>query len=226
MSIFRRISDIFKANVTDMVDRMENPEKMVKQMIVEMEEGLIKATSALAMAMANERNLQRQQANALEQARQWEQKAGLALQAGNPDLAKEALSKKLTFDGQAKQVEAMIAQAAGTTAQLRNQLEDLKAKLEEARLKQTALVARAQAATTQKMFSTALGSNTGQGAFAKFEKMERKIEGMEAEAQAFAELSGSSTTEDAFKAMENSMRLEAEMARLMARMNQGEQADA
>jgi phage shock protein A len=226
MSIFARVSDIFKANVNDMLDRMEDPEKMVKQMIIEMEEALVKATSALAKAMANERGLRKQHENALSQAKQWEEKAGMALKAGNAELAKQALSKKIVYDGQAQQYETMVSQASATTGQLRAQLDTLKTKLDEARMKQATLVARAQAAKTQKEFSTVLGSNVGQGAFAKFDKMEKKIEGMEAEAQAFSELSGDAPADDAFKAMEKDMQLEAEMAKLMEKMSQGGGAGA
>ncbi len=86
MSIFNRMADIFKSNVNEALDRMEDPEKMVKQMIIEMEEGLVKATSGLAKAMANEKNLQKQQAVAANQARQWEEKATMALKGGIPTL--------------------------------------------------------------------------------------------------------------------------------------------
>ena len=163
MSIFARVSDIFKANVNEMLDRMEDPEKMVKQMIIEMEEALVKATSGLAKAMANEKSLRKQQNLAMTQAKQWEDKAALALKAGNADLAKQALSRKMIYDGQAKQYDAMVAQASGTTTQLRGQLDSLKTKLDEARMKQATLVDRAQAAKTQKGVSTGLGTNVGQG---------------------------------------------------------------
>ena len=97
MSVFLRVTDIFKANVNDMLDRMEDPEKMVKQMIIEMEEALVKATSGLAKAMANEQNLRKQQTLAMTQAKQWEDKAALALRAGNADLAK--LMEKMNTGG-------------------------------------------------------------------------------------------------------------------------------
>ncbi len=226
MSIFARVSDIFKANVNEMLDRMEDPEKMVKQMIIEMEEALVKATSGLAKAMSNEQSLRKQQTLAMTQAKQWEDKAALALRAGNADLAKQALSKKMIYDGQAKQYDTMVAQASATTTQLRGQLDSLKTKLDEARMKQATLVARAQAAKTQKEFSTVLGTNVGQGAFAKFDKMEKKIEGMEAEAQAFSELSGEAAADDPFRDMEKDMQLEAEMAKLMEKMNAGGGAGA
>ncbi len=226
MSIFLRVTDIFKANVNDMLDRMEDPEKMVKQMIIEMEEALVKATSALARAMANEKNLQKQQAVAAEQSRQWEDKAALALKAGNSDLAKQALSRKVTYDGQVQQYQGMVTQASNTTSQLRMQLDTLKAKLDEARMKQSTLVARAQTAKTQKEFSTILGTTVGQGAFAKFDKMEKKIEGMEAEAQAYSELSGEGPADDPFRTMEKDQQVDAEMAKLLEKMNMGGGANA
>ena len=116
MSIFARVTDIFKSNVNDMLDRMEDPEKMVKQMIIEMEEGLVKSTAALAKAMANEKDLRKQQENAIAQSKAWEEKATVAMKAGNADLAKQALSKKLVFDGQVKQYESMVAQASATVS--------------------------------------------------------------------------------------------------------------
>ena len=97
MGIFDRMTDIFKSNVNDALDRMEDPEKMLKNMIIEMEEALTKATSALAKAIANEQNLRKQQGLAQQQAAQWEEKAALAMKAGNADLAKQALSKKITL---------------------------------------------------------------------------------------------------------------------------------
>lgn len=224
--MFARVSDIFKANVNDMLDRMEDPEKMVKQMIIEMEEALVKSTSALAKAMANEKSLLKQRNLAEGQAKQWEEKAAMALKSGKPDLAKQALSKKMVFDVQVRQYDAMVSQASSVTSQLRSQLDMLRTKLDEARMKQATLTARAHAAKTRKEFSTVLGTNVGQGAFAKFEKMEKKIEGMEAEADAFSELSGEAAAEDPFKDMEKDMQLEAEMAKLMEKMNSGGGAGA
>ncbi|GAB1399546.1 phage shock protein PspA [Aminivibrio sp.] len=226
MSVFLRVTDIFKANVNDMLDRMEDPEKMVKQMIIEMEEALVKATSGLAKAMANEQNLRKQQTVLTNQSRQWEEKATLAVKSGKTDLARQALSKKVIYDGQVQQYQAMVTQASNTTSQLRMQLDTLKGKLDEARMKQSTLVARSQTAKTQKEFSTILGTNVGQGAFAKFDKMEKKIEGMEAEAQAFAELSGEGPADDPFKTMEKDQQVDTEMAKLLEKMNMGGGANA
>ncbi len=221
MGIFGRMTDIFKSNVNDALDRMEDPEKMLKNMIIEMEEALTKATSALAKAIANEQNLRKQQGLAQQQAAQWEEKAALAMKAGNADLAKQALSKKITYDGQAGQYDGMIAQASNTTQSLRSQLDALKAKLDEARMKQSTLIARAQVAKTQKEFSSAMGTAIGDGAFAKFDTREKKIEGMEAEAQAYSEVSGAAQADDPFAALEKNQQVDDELAKLMAKMGQG-----
>ena len=225
MSIFGRMSDIIMANINEMLDRMEDPEKMVKQMIVEMEEALTKAAAALAKAMANEQQLRKQQGMALSQSRSWEDKAAIALKGGNSDLARQALAKKVMYDGQAAQYDSMVAQASNTTSQLRAQLDGLKAKIEEARMKQATLVARAEAAKTQKEFTTVLGTSIGEGVFAKFEKMEKKIEGMEAEAQAFSQISGVTgavaSKEDPFVTMERDQKVEEEMMKLLVKINQG-----
>ena len=221
MGIFDRMADIAKANMNDLLDHMEDPEKMLKNMIIEMEEALTKATSSLAKAMANEEHLRKQRQNAQEQAEQWEAKAALALQASQNDLVKEALTKKMAFDGQRKHYDEMLAQASQTTQTLRSQLDALKAKVDEARMKQSTLAARAQAAKTQKEFATALDSATGDGAFAKFEKMEQKVEGLEAEARAFSEISGSVPQNDPFAALEKDRQLEEELAKLQAKMSPG-----
>ena len=198
---------------------------MVKQMIIEMEEGLVKATSGWPRQWPKKES-PKAQAVAANQARQWEEKATMALKGGNTDLAKQALSKKVVYDGQVQQYQAMVTQASNTTSQLRMQLDTLKGKLDEARMKQSTLVARSQTAKTQKEFSTILGTNVGQWAFAKFDKMEKKIEGMEAEAEAFSELSGEGPADDPFKSMEKDMQVDDEMAKLLEKMNLGGGANA
>lgn len=218
MGIFGRMADIFKANVNDMLEHMEDPEKMVKQMIVEMEEALTRSTAALAQALAHEQTLGRQRDEARKQACQWEEKATLALSAGQPDLAKKALEKKIDWDRQASSYDTMVTQAATTSHQLRDQFDTLKGKLDEARTKQSHLAARAQAAKTQKEFAEALGGASPEGIFAKFEKMERRVEGLEAEARAFSEIAEEEVAEDPFAALEKNRTLDEEMAKLLKKM--------
>lgn len=220
MSIFRRIADIFKANVNDALDRAEDPEKMLKQMVIEMEESVNKATLAVAQAIANEKSLERKIAKAQEQSRDWQQKAIQALQAGREDLARAALEKKAVADRNAADLQPVYEQAKATTIKLRQQLDQLKAKLDEARSRQSTLIARSQAAKAQKQIAQAF-SGVGSDAFSKFDKFEGKIEQLEAEASAFEQLAGESTSlEQELKMLGSSTSVEQELARLKASLGQ------
>ena len=223
MGIFGRIGDIFKANVNDALDKMEDPEKMIKQMVIEMQEAIAKATSGLAQAMAQEKKLERDYKKHQQAAQNWEQKAMQALNAGNEDLARKALSKKAEAETQANQYKGMYDQAHTTTQKLKSQVEQLKAKLNEARMKESTLIARNQAAKAQKQIAKQVGSFDTSSNFAKFDKWEQKILKNEAEAQAFTELSeGDSTSlDDEFLQLEQNSKVDDDLARLRAKLNQG-----
>lgn len=220
MAIFQRISDLFKANVNDLIDRAEDPEKMVKQIIIDMEEQVRDATQALGQAMGSERQALKQLEKAKETSAEWEAKAKMALQAGNQELAKKALANKVQVDNNVNSFQESYDRIHSQTTELRGRVEILRSKLEEARTRQNMLVARAKMADAQKSVTTTLSGTDTNSAFSKLDKMERKIEGKEAEAEAFAEISGDDTfKEDEFKEIENANAVEAEMARLMAEMD-------
>ncbi|MCU0445707.1 MAG: PspA/IM30 family protein [Microscillaceae bacterium] len=223
MGIFGRISDIFKANVNDALDKMEDPEKMIKQMVIEMQEAIAKATSGLATAMAQEKKLERDFKTYSEAATNWEQKAMQALQAGNEDLARKALQKKAEADSQAKQYQQMYEGAAATTGKLKEQVDQLKVKLNEAKMKESTLIARSQAAKAQKQIAKQVGNFDASSSFSKFDKWEEKILKSEAEAQALGELGAdsSSTLNDEFKLLEKSSAVDDDLAKLRAKLNQG-----
>ena len=223
MGIFGRIADIFKANVNDALDNMEDPEKMIKQMVIEMQEAIAKATSGLATAMAQEKKLERDYNNYLEQGKGWEQKAMVALNAGQEDLARQALAKKADADMQAKQYEQMYISARDTAAKLKAQVEGIKVKLSEAKMKESTLIARNESAKAQKTIAKQIGSFDASSSFAKFDKWEEKILKNEAEAQAFTELSGDSSASlnDDFKKLEKSSQVDDELAKLRAKLNAG-----
>jgi phage shock protein A len=219
MGIIERIKDLLKANINDLIDKAEDPEKMLKQIIIDMEESLDQAVQGLAQTMASEKQMARQQETAEAQSADWEAKAKLALANGNQDLARQALANKLKSDGNAKQYAGMHATLESQVETMRSQVEELKAKIDEARSKQAVLVARAQMADTQKKFATSMGGTGTKSAFAKMDKMEQKIERKEAEAQAYTEIAGTPAAGDPFKKMEEDSAVDAEMQRLMGEMN-------
>lgn len=218
MGIFNRIADIFKANVNDALDKAEDPEKMIKQMVIEMEESVNKATLAVAQAIANEKSLERKVEKAKQDSADWEQKAMKALQSGREDLAKAALEKKAISDKNANDLIPIHTQAKDTSNKLRSQLNTLKSKLEEARSRQSTLIARSQAAKAQKQIAQSV-SGVGSDAFGKFDKLEGKIEKLEAEASAFEELADSNKSlDDEFKALETNTNSDADLMALKAKM--------
>lgn len=218
MGLFDRIKDLLKANINDLLDRAEDPEKMLKQIIIDMEESLDEAVKGLAEVMASEKQMARQQEAAEKQSAEWEARAKMALGKGDQELAKQALASKLKSDGTAKQYAQMHATLTGQVQALRGQVEELKAKIEEARGKQAILTARSQMADTQKQFAKTIGGTDSKSAFAKFEKMEKKVEQKEAEASAWTEISGEAK-DDPFQKMEEDSAVDAELQRLMADMD-------
>lgn len=221
MSIFGRFVDIFKSNANDLADRAEDPEKMIKLMVVEMREGQIKATAALAQAMANEKRLEAQAINFKKMSEEMQSKAVRALQGGNEELAKAALAKKAQADQQHVQYQQMFQSAHATTSQLKEQVDRLKAKLDEAQMKESMLIARSQNAKAQADVAKKVGG-LDNNSFAKFDKFEEKIMKIEAEAQAFTQLSNDSTSiDDQLRKMEKNSQVDDEFAKLKAQLAGG-----
>lgn len=218
MGIFSRLADIMKANINDILDKAEDPEKMIKQMVIEMEEAVNKATTAVGAAIANQKRLERQHAENKKQADDWQNKAIQAVNAGRDDLAAQALAKKTSFLNAATSLEPTMAEATKTAEQMKAQLMQLKAKLDEARVRQNTLIARHQAAKAKKEISKAM-SGVGGGAFGNFDKFEKKIEDAEAEADAHAELAGENQSlDDEFKKMNMNSTVDSELAALKAQL--------
>ena len=226
MGIFSRIGDVLKANINDMIDRAEDPEKMVKQIILDLQKEVSKATQALGKAMASERIAKRQYEDAVKTSSDWEMKAKAALNAGEVDLAKKALSNKVKADENVKQYQQMYEQISAQTAQLREQVEALKSKLDEAKSRQAMLIARSQMAKTQKNLAQSVGGMDASSALDKFNRMEEKVTRQEAEAQAFSVMAGvtGSAEEKSFEQLQHDMDVDAELQRLMAEMGQTETA--
>lgn len=222
MSIFRRIADIIRAYVNDLLGKAEDPEKMIKQMVIEMEEGVAKSTSALAKALASEKQLERKYKMLANKAQGWERKAMVALQSGNENLARQALMQKATLTAQVNEYQKMLKNASAATKSLRNQVDGLKSKLKEARMKESTLLARSEMAKTQKKLAKQLGGFDMDNNFARFDKFEERILKAEAEAEAMVELADESGgLDDEFKALEQSTSINDDLAKLRAKMNMG-----
>ena len=215
-SIFKRINDVITANINELIDRVEDPERMIKQIIREMEDNIRKAKEGVIEAIASEKQLQKDLENHRRQSAEWLKRAEEALQANKEDLARAALARKKEHDNIIKALEPSWEAANNTSDRLKTQLRALEAKLEEARRKRSTLVARQRAAEArQHMDRTLADVQAGLDAHANFARMEDKVAEMEARAEATAELnSDASRLEKDFLDMEVEQEVENELAAL------------
>lgn len=222
MGVFSRLSDILKSNINDLLDKAEDPEKMVKQIIIDMQKELTIATQNLGKAKASERLAQKKMDDAVKVSQSWESKAKAALSQGNQDMAKQALAKKVKADEEVASYTEMYESIANQTAAIEDQVEVLKSKLDEAKSRQAMLIARSQMADTKKALAKSQGGFDGASALEKFDRMEEKIQRKEAEADAFAEIGGADNElVESFDQIEKAAKVDAELERLMAEMNGG-----
>lgn len=228
MGVFQRLSDLLKANVNDLIDRAEDPEKMVKQIIIDMQTELAKATQNYGKAKASERLAEKKFLDAQKVSADWESKAKAALAKGDQDLAKQALARKVKADEDLANYKEMFESISAQTDAIGDQVEVLKSKLEEAKSRQAMLIARSQMADTQKSLAKAAGSFDPNSSFDKFQRMEEKVVRKEAEAAAFTEIAGDALTggtgdelKNTFRDLESEAKVDAELQRLLAEMNGG-----
>lgn len=222
MGIFQRLSDLLKSNINDLIDRAEDPEKMVKQIIIDMQKELNKSTQAYGKAKASEKLAEKQYQNAMAVSANWEAKAKAALAQGDQEMAKKALAKKVKADADVANYKEMYDTISTQTDAIGDQVEVLKAKLDEAKSRQAMLIARSQMADTQKNLAKSVGGFDPSSAIEKFDRMEEKIVRKEAEADAFAEIAGADDdTTESFEQIETNAKVDAELQRLMAEMNGG-----
>src|SRR5256714_7057507 len=183
-SIFKRITDVITAIIIDLIDRVEDPERMIKQIIREMEDNIRKAKEGVIEAIASEKQLQKDLENHRRQSAEWLKRAEEALQANKEDLARAALARKKEHDNIIKALEPSWEAANNTSERLKTQLRALAAKLEEARRKRSTLVARQRAAEArQHMDRTLTDVQAGLDADATLARTERKRAAMAAPAQ-------------------------------------------
>lgn len=219
MAIFERIGDLVRANINDLIDKTEDPEKMVKQIIIDMEDQLRTATQGLGTAMGSLNQVKKQLAVAQEQSNVWQGKAKQCLEQGNEELAKKALENKVGQDKMVTQYQEMVNSMEAQVDEIKSQIDVLKQKLEEARSKQAMLVARSQMADAKNKMAKTLGNMDSKSAFAKMDKMEKKIEAKEAEASAMSEVSGIEESDsDPFAKMDKENSINAEFEKLKQEM--------
>lgn len=188
MAIFQRIGTLLKSNVNHMISESEDPEKMLNQMLLDMQEQLVEAKKQVAVAIADEKRLRQQYEKEKKLSQEWENKAMLAIKAGNDALAKQALARKTEHDKIATGFQQQWQAQKASVDQLKGALQQLNNKINEAKRKKNLLVARAKRAEAQKTIAETMSGLNNTSAFDTMSRMEEKIEKIEAEASATYEL--------------------------------------
>jgi phage shock protein A len=208
MGIFDRFKTVMSSNINDLISKAENPEKMLNQLLIDMNEQMIESKKAVAMAIADEKKLEREALENKRQAEDWEKKAMLAVRASRDDLAKEALLRKQEYEGYAVQLKTQWEAQKASVDKLKVSLRELQNKIDEASRKKNILIARAKRAEAQDKINKTMTSLSGnKSAFDTFERMSKKVDEIEARAEATKELedaTSGATLEKQFAQLESS----------------------
>ncbi|HEY9638733.1 MAG TPA: PspA/IM30 family protein [Coleofasciculaceae cyanobacterium] len=220
MGLFDRLSRVVRANLNDMVSKAEDPEKILDQAIIDMQEDLVQLRQAVARAIATQKRTEQQYNKNQSEANNWQSRAQLALQKGDENLAREALvRKKANADTAATLKEQLDAQNTQVDTLKRN-LIALESKISEAKTKKDMLKARAAAAKANEQLQSTVGRLGTGSAMSAFERMEDKVLEMEARSKAAYELTGSNL-EEQFKVLESGSDVDDELAAMKAQLTGG-----
>jgi phage shock protein A len=221
MGIFSRFKDIVSSNLNAMLDKAEDPEKMIKLMINEMEETLVEIKASCAGAMADQKKVEKLLGAARSRAEDWKAKAELAIDKGREDLAREALVEKNRLLEAVENFDRELSELDQVVARYREDMSVLEEKLDAARKKHRVLVQRQiQAVKSQKTSQAARRSDSLE-AVSRFDRMESRIERMEAEAELDrASRSKSPTLDDQFHSLIHDEKIEKELQDLKSRKQQ------
>ena len=218
MGFFDRLSRLLRANANAALSSVEDPGKILDQSVADMQSDLVKLRQAVATAIASQKRIQNQAEQSEAQAKTWYERAELALKKGEEDLAREALSRRKTYQDTATTLNTQLQSQAGQVEQLKKSLVALEGKIAEAKTKKDMLKARAQAAKAQEQLQSAVNGLGTNNAMAAFEQMEEKVQVLEARSQAAAELAGADL-ESQFAALQGGNDVDDELAALKTRLS-------
>lgn len=218
MSIFKRIRDVSMAAINDLIDKAEDPVKMLNQYLRDMEDDIADAEIGVAKQIAIEKKFRHQYEEAQEMVEKRGEQAVMALEAGNEDLARRALQDKKAHQAKVDEFKEQYENAKSNADHLRKQLSEMKSEFEKMKNKKDTLVARAEAAKAQKQINQAMSGFGKNGGAKGFERMSDKVMQLEAEAEASRELRGSNQSLDDELAALSQDNVEDELAALKAQI--------
>lgn len=218
MGLLDRITRVIKAGINSVIGDAEDPEKILEQTVMDMEGDLIRLRQSVAQAIATQKRTERQSVQAKQTGKEWYQRAQLSLQKGSDELAKEALTRRKSYLDTAQVLDQQVAQQRDIVNQLKQNMLMLERKLAEAKTKKDMYIARARSAKASQQLNEMLGGMSNQKSMAAFDRMAEKVEELEAQSEAIAELNRDDL-DQRFAELEGEGNVDAELAKLKASMN-------
>jgi phage shock protein A len=221
MGIFSRTRDIIAANVTDLLDKAEDPAKMIRMIILEMEETLVEVRASAARTIADQKEMRRHIAKLEKLQESWTEKAELALSKGREDLAKAALVEKQKASDMCEQLSEEIAVLDEALRASEEDINKLQTKLREARARQNSIVTRLESANNRTRLREITNGSRVQDAFSRFDVLERRVDFAEGRADAAGMGAAPKTLDEEIAELRSSEKVDAELEALKARLNKG-----
>lgn len=184
MGIFSRMSDIVNSNINALLDSAEDPEKMIRLIIQEMEDTLVEVRSSSARVLADRKTAERKRSQVSQEVVNWEEKAKLAITKGREDLARAALQEKRVIEQELEVVSTELAATDEHIGQLNDEIAQLQQKLSDAKAKQKAMLMRSQTVQSRMAVKRQVHRSELDEAFTKFDKFERRMDNLEGELEA------------------------------------------
>jgi phage shock protein A len=222
MGIFSRISDIINSNLNAILDKAEDPEKMVRLIIQEMEEALVEVRSTSARAIADRKELLRRQEWLKHEAAEWERKAEVAVKKGRDDLAKGALVERTKASEARAFLDKDMEILDDTLAKLNGDIAALQAKIKDAKARQSAIILRGKAAQSRLGARRKLADHSIDDAMLRFEHYERKMDDLEGQVESYD--MGQKTLAEEIEELEANERIDEELKVLKAKLAGGQSA--
>ncbi len=219
MGIFSRFADIVNSNISALLDKAEDPEKMIRLIIQEMEDTLVEVRTNSAKAIADKKELARKVTSIDDQIEEWQNKATLALNKQREDLARAALIEKKKLQSVLKGLHTEQTLVDETIDKLTGEITKLESKITETRAKQQALTIRTQTASNRRDVQRHLHTSRTEEAMSKFEQYSRKVDELEAEADLYAQSAQGKSLDQEFAELQAQDEIEQELAKLKQQMN-------